>query len=98
MPRGASNDPSVHSEGHVDLPSASILVVDDDTIMRRALRRDLTFAGFLVVEAADGREAADLVLDRHFDVILSDVGMPALGASSFFASCASTTSTCRWSF
>jgi EAL domain-containing protein (putative c-di-GMP-specific phosphodiesterase class I) len=72
-------DQSSESEGQFPSTSASILVVDDDLTVRRTLRRVFTSAGLEVVDAVDGEEAAGLVLGRNFDVILSDIAMPALG-------------------
>ncbi len=56
-----------------------ILVVDDDTSTRRALRVTLTEMGFTVVEAARGEEALSLVRVAWFDAVLLDVDMPGMG-------------------
>jgi two-component system KDP operon response regulator KdpE len=56
-----------------------ILVVDDDTSTRRALRVTLTEIGFTVVEAARGEEALSLVRVAWFDAVLLDVDMPGMG-------------------
>jgi CheY-like chemotaxis protein len=53
-----------------------ILLVDDNAELRRGLRRMLERAGHAVTTASSGREAAELVGSRHFDVVLSDVRMP----------------------
>ncbi|MGD0891673.1 MAG: response regulator transcription factor [Terracidiphilus sp.] len=57
----------------------TILVVDDDTSTRRALRVTLTGLGFTVVEAARGEEALSLVRVTWFDAVLLDVDMPGMG-------------------
>lgn len=57
----------------------SILVVDDDTATRRALRVALSGMGFAVVEAARGEEALSLVRVSWFDAVLLDVDMPGMG-------------------
>jgi two-component system KDP operon response regulator KdpE len=57
----------------------TILVVDDDTSTRRALRMTLTGMGFTVVEAARGEEALSLVRVSWFDAVLLDVDMPGMG-------------------
>jgi two-component system response regulator MprA len=54
----------------------SILVVDDDDRLRRALRRVLTSHGFDVEVAADGTEALAHVRTRAFDLVVLDVMMP----------------------
>ena len=53
----------------------SILVVDDEKITRRNLKHVLTREGYQVVTAADGREAIDLMNDRSFDVVITDLKM-----------------------
>ena len=57
----------------------TILVVDDDSSTRRALRVTLTGMGFTVVEAARGEEALSLVRVSWFDAVLLDVDMPGMG-------------------
>ena len=58
-------------------PLATILVVDDDRTVRRAVQLLLSEAGYRVFEAEDGQEALD-VLSEHaqVDVVLTDVVMP----------------------
>jgi len=57
----------------------AILVVDDDTSIRRALRTTLSGMGFTVVEAARGEEALSLTRVSWFDAVLLDVDMPGMG-------------------
>jgi two-component system KDP operon response regulator KdpE len=57
----------------------TILVVDDDSSTRRALRVTLTGMGFTVVEAARGEEALSLARVTWFDAVLLDVDMPGMG-------------------
>jgi CheY-like chemotaxis protein len=56
----------------------SILVVDDESDVRLVLNAMLTRDGYSVTEAADGREALDLLEDREFDLIFLDLMMPRL--------------------
>ncbi len=54
----------------------TVLLVDDDPILRRALQRELEREGF-AVEQADGYHAAlKLARTTHFDLALVDVQMP----------------------
>ena len=63
----------------VDAPSRGlILLVDDEPAIARAYGRTLTAAGFTVVTAGDGREAANAARDKSFDVIVSDIAMPEM--------------------
>lgn len=55
-----------------------VLVVDDEPAMRLLCRVNLPFAGFEVVEAADGGEALERVREHEFDLVLLDVMMPGL--------------------
>ena len=57
----------------------TILVVDDDSSTRRALRVTLSELGFMIVEAARGEEALSLVRVSWFDAVLLDVDMPGMG-------------------
>jgi CheY-like chemotaxis protein len=63
----------------IDAPSRGlILLVDDEPGIARAYGRSLRTAGFTVVTAADGHEAAVAARDKSFDVIISDIGMPGM--------------------
>jgi two-component system response regulator MprA len=55
-----------------------ILVVDDDRAVRESLRRSLSFNGYSVELAQDGREALDLIANDRPDALVLDVMMPRL--------------------
>ena len=55
---------------------ALILLVDDEPMLRMALRQYLEFAGHTVEEAADGEDALASVRRRRPDIVISDVLMP----------------------
>ena len=57
---------------------STILVVDDDPLNRRLLVRGLRNEGHLTLEAADGREALEVMMESQPDVVLLDVLMPEL--------------------
>lgn len=57
----------------------TVLIVDDDTSTRRALRMTLSGMGFTVIEAARGEEALSLVRATWFDAVLLDIDMPGMG-------------------
>ena len=63
----------------LNLAKGTILVVDDDSSTRRALRMTLSGMGFTVVEAARGEEALSLVRVSRFEAVLLDVDMPGMG-------------------
>jgi DNA-binding NtrC family response regulator len=54
----------------------SILVVDDDPVIRRLLEQRLKKAEYLVEVAEDGYKAEELLQHKHFDVVLTDLMMP----------------------
>jgi two-component system KDP operon response regulator KdpE len=56
----------------------TVLVVDDEPQIRRALRTNLTVRGYRVVEAGTGQAALAAVGDHHPDVVLLDLGLPGL--------------------
>ena len=53
-----------------------VLLVDDQPELRRLFRRSLSRVGYTVVEASSGRVAVQLLREREFDVVISDVHMP----------------------
>ena len=56
----------------------TILVVDDESQIRRVLRATLSSNGYEVLEAKDGPEAIDMVIRERPDLILLDVNMPGM--------------------
>lgn len=55
-----------------------ILIADDEPMLLRGLQRVLSRAGYDVVTANDGNEAARLILQMEFDAIVSDISMPGM--------------------
>jgi two-component system response regulator MprA len=55
-----------------------ILVVDDDRAVRESLRRSLSFNGYSVELAEDGREALEVIARSRPDAVVLDVMMPRL--------------------
>lgn len=56
----------------------SALVVDDVSDVTEMLFVLLSHAGYEVVTAASARAALEAAKQRHFDVIISDIGMPEM--------------------
>jgi len=63
----------------MNVPVIRILVVDDESAIRRALRPPLMELGFQVAEASRGEEALQLLRTTVFDAVLLDVNMPGIG-------------------
>src|SRR5689334_17874392 len=65
-------------------PMSTILVVDDDTELRKTLTDLLRGAGFAVVDSPDGEAAFEALLAmRHCDAVLLDLQMPRLSGRQF---------------
>jgi len=60
------------------MTSANILVVDDETQIRRVLRSTLSVRGYTISEATSGEDALDLVPRLKPDLILLDVNLPGM--------------------
>ena len=58
----------------------TVLLVDDEAVIREGCRRAFQKAGYRVLTAANGREALDLLEAEPVDAILCDLKMPVMGA------------------
>lgn len=54
----------------------TILVVDDDPVIRRMLEKRLEKEGYEVLIAEDGYQARKILPQQHIDVVLTDLMMP----------------------
>jgi len=79
--------PSVRRD---DRPAGgTILVVEDEAGVRRALQRMLFAEGYTVLTAANGAEALDLFAARgnDFDLLITDLVMPAMDGRDLARKC-----------
>jgi two-component system NtrC family response regulator len=53
-----------------------VLLVDDDSSVRRVLEFKLKQRGFEVATAVDGHDALEILKEQPFDLLLSDIRMP----------------------
>jgi phosphoserine phosphatase RsbU/P len=60
----------------------SVLIVDDDEVIRQELRKEFRESGFRVYEAADGEAGLAEWKERVPDIIILDVVMPKLDGLS----------------
>jgi len=58
----------------------TILVVDDEEVLRQGCKLVLTGEGFRVITAVNGREALERLATESVQVILCDLKMPVMGA------------------
>jgi two-component system KDP operon response regulator KdpE len=56
-----------------------VLIVDDDSVLRRVFHASLAASGFVVVEVPSGEEAVDILPRYPFDLVLLDINMPGIG-------------------
>jgi CheY-like chemotaxis protein len=56
----------------------TILVVDDEAIVRQSIAMLLAHAGHTVAVAADGEGALTKLSEGHFDLIITDFSMPGI--------------------
>ncbi|HET7108454.1 MAG TPA: response regulator [Candidatus Acidoferrum sp.] len=72
-----------------------VLIVDDSSVMRKIVERSLRQAGLDlgdVLEAGNGAEALAEVNKAKFDLILSDINMPAMDGLEFLKNLANVES------
>jgi DNA-binding response OmpR family regulator len=73
--------------------AATILLVEDDTELRRMFRMVLTFAGYHVLEAGDAFHALHLVDAETLDLVILDLGLPTISGYAVHQELASVPST-----
>jgi two-component system KDP operon response regulator KdpE len=56
-----------------------VLVVDDESSIRRALHTTLGTLGFAIEEASGGEQAVSFVRTERYDAALLDINMPGMG-------------------
>ena len=60
------------------MPDASVLIVDDDPVVRRMLQLSFESEGFNVFTAGDGIEGLESIRNDKPDVVVLDIMMPKL--------------------
>ena len=63
--------------------SCRILVVEDEPAMAHVIGFNLKRVGFDVVLAKNGREGMECVMERQFDLIITDQQMPVMNGTEF---------------
>jgi two-component system KDP operon response regulator KdpE len=64
----------------MDEVQGKVLIVEDDTALRRSLRSTLGIVGFDIGEAGNGEEALMRLHMLDYDAVLLDVNMSGMGA------------------
>ena len=70
--------PQNEPEFDLQLCRGAALVVDDSPDITEMLAAVLRHAGYTVSSAHSASAALEMALARHFDVIVSDIGMPGM--------------------
>jgi len=58
------------------MPNKSILLADDEEIILASIGWILEKNNFTVTTATNGRQAIDILRERHFDLVITDLVMP----------------------
>ena len=58
---------------------SKVLIVDDESSIRRALHATLSTLGFDIEEASGGEQAVSFVRTERYDAALLDINMPGMG-------------------
>jgi two-component system chemotaxis response regulator CheY len=81
----ASGDGPQDELGNIDLQQISenvmnkrILTIDDSKTMRDMLMLTLAEAGFDVLQAVDGQDGLDVLVNEQVDVVITDINMPRM--------------------
>src|SRR5207244_6052404 len=73
---GAAHAPAKHASPPLRRGQPRVLVVDDSRLSREAAARVLASAGYHPVTAEDGWEAWEMLGERRFDAVVTDLEMP----------------------
>jgi len=58
---------------------ATILVVDDEELLRRSIRTYFEDSGYRILSAENGRKALELLNSEPVDMVFADLMMPVMG-------------------
>src|SRR5688572_21439728 len=75
----ADDSPSRPIEFHFTTDKPSILVVDDERVIREILSEFLSLEGYVVRTVEDGVEALKELQRRSYNLVISDLKMPMMG-------------------
>jgi DNA-binding response OmpR family regulator len=56
----------------------AVLIIEDDISILRGLKDNLTFEGYQVITATDGREGLNIALEKQLDLLLLDIMLPGM--------------------
>ncbi len=65
--------------------SKSVLIVDDEQVLRESMASLLEDEGYEVLQAENGKVAHEILLERTIDIVLSDIRMPEMDGMDLLA-------------
>lgn len=68
----------MRDQSDIKAAQVSILVVDDEPLVRRSLSEFLTLEGYSVTSASNGREALNVLEGYTPDIVITDIKMPEI--------------------
>ena len=78
VPADEPSSPERAASEAVESEGISVLVVDDDEMVRSTVTRLLTLSGHEVDRASTGAEALSMFPERDYDIVFTDFGMPEM--------------------
>ena len=76
-PQDKSDDSDLRQSSE-NVMSKRILTIDDSKTMRDMLMLTLAEAGFDVLQAVDGQDGLDVLVNERVDVVITDINMPRM--------------------
>ncbi|GMR19464.1 MAG: hypothetical protein BMS9Abin36_0059 [Gammaproteobacteria bacterium] len=67
----------------VSAKEKTLLLIEDEAANRTAVKRALRDSGLNFLEAEHGRQALEILSDRHVDLVLLDLAMPVMDGFTF---------------
>jgi len=61
------------------MDETKVLVVDDEAVIREGVRRILENSGFMVETCASGRLALEMIQEKSYQLVITDLKMPGMG-------------------
>ena len=57
----------------------TVMIVDDEELVRNMIRKSLLRTGYKVIEAENGKKAMELVQEENIELVIADLVMPEKG-------------------